>query len=230
MFALACCRRIRTLIDATPVRRLVELTEEHLEGRVSSQDVAEARRAVRRLTRAISSVDFDEPVPFQPFGGLAVACAAEDGPDWDVSVVLDHAVGAVVDAVRDRAGPSLHDPRSRRFDRQLTRVESAAESAEKRERRGQAALLRDVVGNPFRSGYVDPSWLSWNGGAVTKLARVLHDERSLPAGTLDNARLAVLADALEDAGCTDAVVLDHCRGPGPHVRGCWVVDAVLGKE
>jgi hypothetical protein len=49
-------------------------------------------------------------------------------------------------------------------------------------------------------------------------------------GTLDPARLTVLADALEDAGCTDADLLGHLRSPGPHVRGCWAVDLVLGKE
>ena len=52
----------------------------------------------------------------------------------------------------------------------------------------------------------------------------------MPAGTLDNTRLAVLADALEEAGCTEADILGHLRGPGPHVRGCWVVDLILGKE
>jgi hypothetical protein len=41
---------------------------------------------------------------------------------------------------------------------------------------------------------------------------------------------AILADALEEAGCTDAAILSHLRGPGPHVRGCWVVDLLLGKE
>jgi hypothetical protein len=52
----------------------------------------------------------------------------------------------------------------------------------------------------------------------------------IPAGTLDKDRLAVLADALEDAGCDDAVLLDHLRGPGPHVRGCFVVDLLTGRE
>jgi hypothetical protein len=63
----------------------------------------------------------------------------------------------------------------------------------------------------------------WNDGAVVKLAESIYTERAFD-------RLPILADALEDAGCTDAAVLDHCRGPGPHVRGCWVVDLVLGKE
>jgi hypothetical protein len=56
------------------------------------------------------------------------------------------------------------------------------------------------------------------------------DERVLPAGHLDNDRLAILADALEDAGCTDQAILGHLRGPGHHVRGCWAVDALLGRK
>jgi hypothetical protein len=63
-----------------------------------------------------------------------------------------------------------------------------------------------------------------------KLATVIYAERALPAGTLDSFALPVLADALEEAGCTDEVILSHCRQSGEHVRGCWVVDAVLGKS
>ncbi len=76
---------------------------------------------------------------------------------------------------------------------------------------------------------VDPAWLAWHDGAASQLAHAAHDERLLPEGTLDPARLAVLADALEDGGCADAELLGHLRGPGPHVRGCWAVDLILGK-
>jgi hypothetical protein len=76
----------------------------------------------------------------------------------------------------------------------------------------------------------DPAWLARNGGAVARLAEAIYEGRSLPAGTLDPARLAVLADALEDAGCADPDLLGHLRGPSPHVRGCWAVDLILGKE
>ena len=65
---------------------------------------------------------------------------------------------------------------------------------------------------------------------VLGLAQTAYEERVLPGGHLDPARLAVLADALEEAGCTDAEILDHLRGPGSHVRGCWALDLVLGKE
>jgi hypothetical protein len=99
----------------------------------------------------------------------------------------------------------------------------AAEAAKRKE---QAAILRDVVGNPFRPTPVDTSWLA---SRVVAFAQATYDQRELPAGTLDATRLAVLADALEDAGCTDSDLLAHLRGPGPHVRGCWAVDLLLGK-
>src|SRR5262249_51352607 len=95
----------------------------------------------------------------------------------------------------------------------------------------QADLLRHLVGNPFRPApRVDPAWLAWNGGTVAKLAREAYQHRSLPARYLHPARLGLLADALEDAGCPAAELLGHLRGPGPHVRGCWALDLVLEKK
>jgi hypothetical protein len=85
------------------------------------------------------------------------------------------------------------------------------------------ALIRDVFGNPFRPVSIDPAWLRFNNGVVVTLARAFYDER-------DPSRLPVLADALEDAGCVDQNILTHCRSGGPHVRGCWVVDLLLGKR
>jgi hypothetical protein len=87
-------------------------------------------------------------------------------------------------------------------------------------------LLRDVFGNPFRPVTLDPVW---QAPQVVALAQTAYDQRELPAGTLDVARLAVLADALEDDGCTNPDILDHLRGPGPHVRGCWALDLLLGR-
>jgi hypothetical protein len=87
----------------------------------------------------------------------------------------------------------------------------------------QTDLIRDIVGNPFRPVILKPAWLAWNDGTVPKIARAIYEERAF-------VRLPVLADALEDAGCGDAAILAHCRGDGPHVRGCWVVDLILGKQ
>jgi hypothetical protein len=98
------------------------------------------------------------------------------------------------------------------------------------ERMAIADLIRDIFGNPFRAMTISPAMLAWNEGVVVRLAQVAYDERHMPEGTLDNGRLAILADGLEEAGCTDADILDHLRGPRPHVRGCWAVDLCLGKS
>jgi hypothetical protein len=91
-----------------------------------------------------------------------------------------------------------------------------------------AQLLREIF-NPFRPVEVDPAWLAWHGGAAVKLAAAVYEERQLPSGHLDAARLAVLADMLEEAGCTEPELLGHLRSPGPHVRGCWPLDLLLQK-
>jgi len=83
-----------------------------------------------------------------------------------------------------------------------------------------ANLLRDIFGNPFRSVTVDPRWQS---EIVVALATGIYAERAFD-------RMPILADALEEAGCDHPDILTHCRGDGPHVRGCWVVDLVLGKS
>jgi hypothetical protein len=84
-------------------------------------------------------------------------------------------------------------------------------------------ILRDLSGNPFRAPVpLRPSWLRANGGAVGQLARVIYEE-----GRFED--LPVLADALEDACCGNVEVLEHCRSAGEHARGCWVLDALLGR-
>jgi hypothetical protein len=90
-------------------------------------------------------------------------------------------------------------------------------------------FVRDIF-HPFPSHPMSPQWLAWNDGCVRKIAQAVYEDRILPDGTLDNSLLAVLADALEEAGCIDTQILGHLRGPGPHIRGCFVVDAILGKE
>jgi hypothetical protein len=81
-------------------------------------------------------------------------------------------------------------------------------------------LLRDIFGNPFRPVSFDPRWRTAD---TLGLARGIYEDRAFD-------RLPLLADALMDAGCADEQVIGHCRSEGAHVRGCWVVDLVLGKE
>jgi len=130
----------------------------------------------------------------EPFHGYCSACAAASSAALPV-VGFDEAcrvVADALDAIDDRLA----------------------------EGRRQAALLRDIFGNPFRLATFD---LVWRTATAASLAEAIYTDRAFD-------RLPILADALEDAGCTDRAVLDHCRQPGEHVRGCWVVDLILSKD
>jgi hypothetical protein len=92
---------------------------------------------------------------------------------------------------------------------------------ERLERVAQSHLVRDIFGNPFRPmPAIDRKWLT---STVVALAKGMYESRDFGA-------MPILADALQDAGCDSDDILDHCRGDGPHARGCWVVDLILGKE
>jgi hypothetical protein len=92
------------------------------------------------------------------------------------------------------------------------------------ELRAQANLLRDIFNSPFRALlFLKTSIAAWNDKTVPRLAQTIYEERAFE-------HLPILADALEEAGCTNLDILMHCRNPGEHVRGCWVVDLLLGKE
>ena len=88
------------------------------------------------------------------------------------------------------------------------------------EKLAQAHLLREIVTNPFCSIDLDPACLT---STVQQLAAGIYEERAFD-------RMPILGDALEEAGCDNTEILDHCRQPGVHVRGCWCLDLILGKE
>lgn len=99
----------------------------------------------------------------------------------------------------------------------------------KEETIAQCRLLRDLF-HPFQTPpALCPDVLAWQEGLVLRMARSLCERRSQPGEELDPAGLSVLGDALEDAGCGDAELLEHLRSPGPHVLGCWAVDAILAR-
>jgi hypothetical protein len=84
-------------------------------------------------------------------------------------------------------------------------------------------LVRELFGNPFRPVTIEPSWLLWREGLVSHMACTIHDRRQFDD-------LAILADALEEAGCDDVELLSHCRRPGGHVPGCWALDSLMSAE
>jgi hypothetical protein len=87
----------------------------------------------------------------------------------------------------------------------------------------QVGLLRDIFGNPFHPlPVVEPAWLAWNGGTTVQLARTIYDQCRFED-------MPILGDALEEAGCNDTTILEHCRQASDHVRGCWLLDLLRNK-
>jgi hypothetical protein len=99
----------------------------------------------------------------------------------------------------------------------------AVNVAARAERLAQCDLLRDAFGNPFCPELFAPAWLRWNDRCVVHMAQAIYEERRFED-------LPILADALEEAGCDNEIILWHCREPAEHARGCWVLDAILGKK
>ena len=154
--------------------------------------------------------------------------AAADAARYDGTFPLGLRAGAVARA----CGPDARDAASATG--QVVSALYVATGRSQSVRRAEAAehgdLLRCLFGNPFRvPAPIGPAAQSWNDGCVVKLARAAYEERSWADGTLDKTRLAVLADALEESGYEGAEILGHLRGPGPHIRGCHAVDAILGR-
>ncbi|HEY1190777.1 MAG TPA: hypothetical protein VGE74_24315 [Gemmata sp.] len=204
LFAVACCRRIWSLLP--PVCRVAV---ENSEGYADGLESAESRDAVARAAEALA-LDLNRGGRWGDFAIYATAAtvdatSAHAGtipPAISAASTVAHAVA------RAAAGESPPD----KYDTELDAVEA-------RERVAQSHLLRDIVGNPFRAPSFEPEWRT---DTVMALAAQMYASRSFDA-------MPILGDALADAGCPDGEILEHCRRPGPHVRGCFVVDLVLNK-
>jgi hypothetical protein len=205
LFACACCREFAHLLAPSLLESLAA-AERVAEGVAGPGDRKRAKGA------ALHS-------------GLSVA------PRVVRPARLKQAVISALEENADQAALRASRSAAMCFTASIWPLEMLSDPAVERHRCAQVATLRDIFANPFQSApTVAPMWLAWHGGTVAQLAQVAYNERRLPEGTLDPARLAVLADALEDAGCTDAELLGHLRGPGPHVRGCWALDRILARE
>jgi hypothetical protein len=211
LLAAACCRQVWQLITNPEWRQAVEAAELYADG------AAAAFERMRELA---------------PLGGSWV-----NGIEGWVTQEVSYATATPAERARwdawvgDAAtAAAAHVGALKEARRGLSGWEGVWARRLRVERRAVADLLRCVFGNPFRPITAEPSWLAWNDVTVPKLAQTAYDDRLLPSGELDPARLAVLADALEEAGCDNQEMLAHLRGPGHHVRGCWVVDLLLGKS
>ena len=153
--------------------------------------------------------------PLLPRTGVLAPYSGAPGPAGVIASSMCQPVGLALAQLR------LHLGRRARAAAGTGEPATAAErGAIRQEAQAQCALLRDVFGNPFRVVKLKPVWRTTD---VLGLARAIDEDRAFD-------RLPLLADTLMDAGCDDDQILLHCRSGGPHVRGCWVVDLVLGKE
>jgi hypothetical protein len=223
LFACACCRRVWHLLGGEPCcREAVGTAEQYADGLASREQLRAARGAAHARRLRLRAEEADQPVRA---GRLAVR-AAEDATEKKAFHAARRASLLAREAASTEAiewvGGGLQGQRWLGSPQLVAFRQGQANS--------QCDLLRDIFGSPFAPlPAVGPPLLTWSDGLVARLARAADEDRHLPGGALDNGRLAVLADALEEAGCTDASILDHFRGPGPHVRGCWVLDLLLGR-
>jgi hypothetical protein len=199
LFACACCRLVWPLLTDSRCRSAVEVSERFAEGLVGSRELARAWR------QGWASESPDS-------AGSAALYAASTAPaPATVAYLVQRAVWwAALRQLGEGEPPWSAEQRLVGM-----RARTSAE-------RQQCDLLREIAGNPFHRPLLHPSWLDANDGAVRRLAQLIardHDFHHLP----------VLGDALEEAGCTDAALLDHLRRPTGHVPGCWGLDVVLGR-
>jgi hypothetical protein len=216
LFACACCRRIWHLLTDERSRQGVEIAEGFAEGAVTVEKLSEALGLAWRAYHDFERTWIDSPDTASDVAFQATMTAAQ-------------AVGWVTQEEDPRL---LEGDNLSRIERifpvatETARYASRAASLETGnsnhpEQKAQAALLRDIFGPPFICPLsID---VTWQTGTVVALSQAIYDDRAFD-------RIPVLGDALEEAGCTNQHILDHCRVLGPHVRGCWLIDSLLGKE
>jgi len=201
LFVCACCRLVWDSLE-TYERKAVEIGERFADTQTTPDDLHNARDLIRLNKPAWASSDSDCVV-------IASASCESNSRLWDTA---EQAAARVTQwRTRLALGPDAYQPNNdwRRY--------------QARFRSELCDVLRCLFCNPLAPPRpLTPSLLTWNEGAVLKIAQTLYENRHFD-------ELPILADALEEAGCTDREILVHLRKDGVHVRGCWVVDYLLNK-
>ena len=221
LFACACCRCVSGLLEDRRSRNAVEAAERCADGLIDEDMLAAVRPMAWEAAMAF------EPAALPPeYGVLGGSSNSGKGRFWAARAAAETTSPGAAEAAQ--ATQQAVDRAAVEWGVESGNLQQAAEMAGANVR---ASILRDIFGNPFNpSPPLPPAVLAWSDRTVPRIAQGIYDERQLPEGTLDAARLAVLADALLDAGCDDEDLIAHCRSAGPHVRGCWAVDLILEKE
>ncbi|HYT87963.1 MAG TPA: hypothetical protein VEL76_04530 [Gemmataceae bacterium] len=213
LFAVACCRRVQSLMADERSRAAVDLAERRADGHVTEREVRAVRAAAKVVDDIVRSAYLTARSSSEPPYGYGPAYAACNAAGAAAAVLsadanIPASLAAYALAGRDCATESKEA------------ADDAFRAATRAAFAEEAELLRDIVGTPFQPVPFDPAWRTPN---VVALATVLYEDRRFKD-------MPVLADALEEAGCNNAGILAHCRQPGvAHTRGCWLIDLLLDK-
>jgi hypothetical protein len=202
LFAVACCRRFSHLCGDARIAFALEVAERYADGLAGDEERLLAEDGV-----VSAHIDLRESrLAIEP-----LVCWSRQAELLTQAAIL--AVSSGIYYAADAAD----------YGRLALAASGSGWHAEEAEEALQCRLLRDIIG-PFPAGVLfNPAWRADNDRAAEQVARWIYEARAFDD-------LPILADALEEAGCCEAAILDHCRQGGDHVRGCWVVDAVLGNE
>jgi hypothetical protein len=257
LFTVACCRGVWHLLTDERSRKALEVAEAHADGLVGSEELREAVLSADKASYRVDSVEKEAEAARRAarVARRSAERTAERGTTPAGQQDLGRA-RQVARRAAQRAEQLAARADSTRGEREAARAARLCLRAAEYSTRGEAgtdwtveqaveaaavaggfdqeptfrcSLLRDLFGPlPFRPVAIPRPVKTWNGGTVQRLAEAAYTERQLPSGQLDPARLAVLADAVEEAGATDVELLGHLRSAGPHYRGCWAVDLLRG--
>jgi hypothetical protein len=195
LFGCACVRRVWRRLTDQRSRAAVEVAERYADGLASAGELKQVAGAAKEAADAAAAATGSD-TPQTPAGARRYAAFAS----WVVALPSAWSAASAAESVR-----------------------IALWFTAPGEGKAQAALVRDIFGNPFRPHpALDPRWLTWESGAVARLARSLYGANAF-------AKLPALAALLKRAGCKEAALLRHLRHKGSHARGCWVVDALTGR-
>jgi hypothetical protein len=218
LFAVACCRRIWHLLTDERSRLAVNAVEQFADELASQDEILRAEALASAVETAL----------------VHAAKLGDDADDWAWDILLDGCAAAnavqtcfasdywsgkytvywfAQQAVAHAESPLRYEMGHRKDTPGRARARAAEGIA-------QSRIIRDIFCNPFRPVTVEASWLTSD---VLTLAEGIYQDRAFD-------RMPILADALQDAGCDNDEMLNHCRQPGEHVRGCWAVDLLLGNE
>jgi hypothetical protein len=227
LFAVACCRRVWDLIPCGIARRAAEEAERYADGEVTADEREDLLRTLRIEAESkenISAALGDGTERLRCF--REETASPEETTAWALDRRWNFPWVVASGAATLRAGIEIAaELRWGQWSDRWRREQAEAEWWGRKvdELAAQCGLLRCLFGNPWRPPAALPAEvLAWNDRLVPRLAQAIYQERRWHD-------LPLLADALLDAGCDDEALMRHCRDGGEHARGCWAVDAILGK-